>query len=363
MLIACAGQASTHERHFVHSLHAASDSSGWRGSMPSSQARPQAPHFFPWAVSRHFASSMVGLNVRFSLAIRLMNAESGHSLWHHFLNSSTSAIRMAGTTMSDHVTSPWANRFTSSRMVAKVSPMGHTRQNTGKPKMKVDSSAPPSTKWRASTASPRFFAQLAQPARPFESFSQPVASAAFSSSVSGAMSAVLPSAGFAAFACLSGLVNMPRSFCTRGTGHIQPQNARANTMMSATMMTSDTTARGTIILLASMVPRAPNGQRMEISQMPGAEMVPMPRFVKKPTNTMATMASAVTVRSVLELRFMTAPYLSTWSSGLMVMAREVAPSEMEPFCSDTHTLSQAPQPLHLLSSTTGRFSSSSLMAS
>ena len=55
------------------------------------------------------------------------------------------------------------------------------------------------------------------------------------------------------------------------------------------MMTSDTTARGTIILLASMVPSAPSGQRMEISQMPGAEMVPMPRFVKKPTNTMATM--------------------------------------------------------------------------
>ena len=229
--------------------------------------------------------------------------------------------------------------------------------------MNVDSSAPPSTKWRASTASPRFFAQLAQPARPFESFSQSVASAAFSSSVSGEMSAALPSAGFAVFARFSGLVNMPRSFCTRGTGHIQPQNARANTMMSTTMMTSEITARGTIILLASMVPSAPSGQRMEISQMPGAEMVPMPRFVKKPTNTMAMMASAVMVRSVFELRFMTAPYLSTWSSGLMVMAREVAPSEMEPFCSDTHTLSQAPQPLHLLSSTTGRFSSSSLIAS
>ena len=177
------------------------------------------------------------------------------------------------------------------------------------------------------------------------------------------MSAALPSAGFAVFARFSGLVNMPRSFCTRGTGHIQPQNARANTMMSTTMMTSEITARGTIILLASMVPSAPSGQRMEISQMPGAEMVPMPRFVKKPTNTMAMMASAVMVRSVFELRFMTAPYLSTWSSGLMVMAREVAPSEMEPFCSDTHTLSQAPQPLHLLSSTTGRFSSSSLIAS
>ena len=48
--------------------------------------------------------------------------------------------------MSDHVTSPWPNRFTSSKMVANVKPMGHTRQNTGKPKMNVDTSAPPSTK-------------------------------------------------------------------------------------------------------------------------------------------------------------------------------------------------------------------------
>ncbi len=80
IVMACVGQASTQERHFVHSLQAASDSCGWRGSMPSSQARPQRPHLPPLAVSRHFASSMVGLNVLFSFAIRLMNAPSGQSL-------------------------------------------------------------------------------------------------------------------------------------------------------------------------------------------------------------------------------------------------------------------------------------------
>ena len=58
--------------------------------MPSSQTRPHAPHAPPFAVSRHFASSIVGTKVLFAFAIRLMNAESGHSLWHHFLNSSTS---------------------------------------------------------------------------------------------------------------------------------------------------------------------------------------------------------------------------------------------------------------------------------
>ena len=62
----------------------------------------------------------------------------------------------------------------------------------------------------------RFFAQLAQPDRPFESFSQPVASAAFSSSVSGAMSAAASAAlssarftafAFSAFVCFSGLAS------------------------------------------------------------------------------------------------------------------------------------------------------------
>ncbi len=33
------------------------------------------------------------------------------------------------------------------------------------------------------------------------------------------------------------------------------------------------------------------------------------------------------------------------------MARSVAPAEMEPFCNETHTLSQAPQPLHASFST------------
>ena len=36
------------------------------------------------------------------------------------------------------------------------------------------------------------------------------------------------------------------------------------------------------------------------------------------------------------------------------MARSVAPATMEPCCSDTHTLSQAPQPTHLSSITYGR---------
>ena len=85
--------------------------------------------------------------------------------------------------------------------------------------------------------------------------------------------------------------------------------------MSSTITTSETTARGTIILEASIVPRAPRGHRMEMSQMPGADMVPMPMFVTNPTVTIATMASATRVRSFLEFFFMRTPYPSTSSSG------------------------------------------------
>ena len=74
-------------------------------------------------------------------------------------------------------------------------------------------------------------------------------------------------------------------------------------------------ARGTIIVEASIVPKAPSGHRMEISQMPGADMVPIPTFVTKPTVTTATMASATRVRSFLEFFFMRTPYPSTSSRG------------------------------------------------
>ena len=49
--------------------------------------------------------------------------------------------------------------------------------------------------------------------------------------------------------------------------------------------------------------------------MPGADMVPIPTFVTKPTVTTATMASATRVRSFLEFFFMRTPYPSTSSSG------------------------------------------------
>ena len=110
---------------------------------------------------------------------------------------------------------------------------------------------------------------------------------------------------------------------------------------------SEITARGTIILEASIVVSAPSGQRIEISQMPGADTVPMPRFVTKPTATIIMTSEAVIVRSVFDFIFTIPPYPSTSSSVRTMMARSVAPSEIDPFCSDTQAFSHAPQPLHL----------------
>ena len=198
-----------------------------------------------------------------------------------------------------------------------------------------------------------------------EARSASVRGAAAPESAASESAASEPAAAFApAFAFFPPfLENSPRTFCTSGTGHIHPQNARANRMMSSTMIASEMTARGTIILDASMVPSAPSGQRMEMSQNPGADMVPMPRFVTNPTATTTTTAVATRVRSVFDFIFIKAPYPSTSSSGWTTIARAVAPSEMDPFCSDTHTLSHAPHPLHVSVRTTGRLFSSSSMAS
>ena len=120
--------------------------------------------------------------------------------------------------------------------------------------------------------------------------------AAFSSAVSGA-AAFAPSSAFFAFGPRE---NAVRSFCTSGTGQTQPQNARANTMMRTTMITSEMTARGTTSFEASIVVSAPSGHRIEISEMPGAESVPMPLVVKNPMVMMRTTARAVRVRNVFD---------------------------------------------------------------
>ncbi len=155
-------------------------------------------------------------------------------------------------------------------------------------------------------------------------------------------------------------------------GHSHEQKARPTSSTRAAMMSSDTTARGIIVLVAIMVPRAPRGQSMEMVSQPKPDMVPVLtpaiRPAESPTNTTAPTTvrtlrvfsffaslaavaffaafSAVAASCRFLLSAMTSPYASM---GRTTMARSV--DLMEPDDSDRHTAWQAPQPLQRSSTT------------
>ena len=85
-----------------------------------------------------------------TLPTRLIKAPTGQIRPQHFLNIVTSRSSNTGTTTKDHVMSPPANRTMTRNSVAKLSPMGHTRQKTGNPKTAAESSDPPRMTWRES---------------------------------------------------------------------------------------------------------------------------------------------------------------------------------------------------------------------
>ena len=145
MLTAPEGHASTHARQRVQSASECSPSSGWRRLMSASQATAHSEQGVPLAVSRHLASSMTGLHVRLNRDARFMSPARGQIREHHLRKSTSSTTSMAGISTTDHVMSPAANSRHSKSTVANESPMGHTRQNTGKPNTAADSSAPPKT--------------------------------------------------------------------------------------------------------------------------------------------------------------------------------------------------------------------------
>ena len=113
--------------------------------MSASHTMAQRLQAVPFDVSRHFASSITGLNVRLKRPIRFMRPAMGQKRVHHLRRKTSSMISINGMRTTATVMSALANRRQNTNTVAKVRPMGHTRQNTGKPKMAVDSSAPPST--------------------------------------------------------------------------------------------------------------------------------------------------------------------------------------------------------------------------
>lgn len=174
--------------------------------------------------------------------------------------------------------------------------------------------------------------------------------------VSASVSAVF---SFKVFGFL--FVKSVRIFETKGIGQTQAQKARPKIRMSSIITMTEMTALGIIIFVASMVVSAPIGQISDISKIPGADKVPIPNEEKKPRVITRMTPTTVMVRSVFD--FMISPYPYTFASARMTMARSVASELKDAFFKDTHTLSQAPQPLHLSSITEGRLSESSSMAS
>ena len=119
----------------------------------------------PGVVCRHTSAWDVGRKVQFARDRRESSAPKGQKRWHHERNATSSISKMAGNTNNDQVTSlNWNKRHTTTS-VPKVSPTGHTRQNTGKPNSAVVSTVPPNTQLRASCTPPRSGA--ATSSRPF----------------------------------------------------------------------------------------------------------------------------------------------------------------------------------------------------
>ena len=113
--------------------------------MSASHAMAHLLHGAPFTVSRHFDSSMTGRHVLLKRDTRFISPAIGQNRVHHLRRNTSSTTSNSGMSTTDHVISPAANRRHTTSTVANVSPMGHTRQKTGKPKTAVDSSAPPNT--------------------------------------------------------------------------------------------------------------------------------------------------------------------------------------------------------------------------
>ena len=82
--------------------------------------------------------------MRFALATSDTRALTGQIFVHHFRRNTVSSAKMVGKMTRPHDVSLNWNRCQSPMNVANVSPMGHTRQNTGKPNTAVAPKAPSS---------------------------------------------------------------------------------------------------------------------------------------------------------------------------------------------------------------------------
>ena len=117
------------------------------------------------------------------------------------------------------------------------------------------------------------------------------------------------------------------------------------------MATIDTTACGTSVFVAIIVVSAPQRAQGRDGAPPEARQGPQLDAGDQP-DTQDDEHDSGHDHANLACLHDPAPSHSV-SNGRTTMARSVAPEAMEPVVSDTHTLSQAPQPTHLSAMTRG----------
>ena len=113
--------------------------------MSASQAIAHLLQAVPLEVSKHFELSIVGLNVLLKRDIKFIRPAIGQKRVHHLRKKTSSMISISGIKIAAIVMSALANMRQKISTVANVRPIGQIRQNTGNPKIAVESNAPPST--------------------------------------------------------------------------------------------------------------------------------------------------------------------------------------------------------------------------
>jgi hypothetical protein len=239
-----------------------------------------------------------------SLLNKPNKAPNGQIREQNLRKSSNSTSSSTGTATIAQVVSPSVNSLITSRIVAKLKPMGHTRQNTGNPEIAAARSEPPKMICLESKEA-RLLAQLTLSAQVLQLMTGVAVSLSLlticvllpqSSSFpvqTSSFLAILPSADFL-------LLNRPLIFCNSGTGQAQAQNALPTNNMSTMTTASEIKALGTSIFAASIVLSAPSGQRMKISIKPKADKVPIPQSVQNPIVTTQSTNSTDSVLKVAD---------------------------------------------------------------
>lgn len=280
---------------------------------------------------------------------------TGHRFMHHLRYSTSSTASAAGNTTTEAVICLSTIRCHRDPTVPNVSPMGHTRQNSGRPATMAHTSTAASVHVRLSRARN---ARLA-----FTS------SAAFAPEQAAQLDAHAP--GFA------GLGSRLKKRLMTGAGQPHAHHARPNTRANSSSTPAEMAATGMNAFDANMASRPPSGHSRLNCPMPNDDGVPMPQSKASEASTATSTAASVKRRAnTMRLpwtrprpcapRFDSLPIYATPPPASCFSVATRMPRSSPPV-NDVLTLAgqmrtHSPQPLHFASSTCGRRSSSNVSA-